>query len=306
MEWPFTEAQQQLWTERISRAVAGIRRISAKRSVRLTVLLVVLPLFAAGLVFAWREAEIVLADLAVRPILVVVSAVPVSVFASTWQLRAMTRIGGVRTSWWKAFRVVTLGSLSSLFPASSGTVVRGGAAVIWGVTPRATGKVLAFDAVVWTCMSLLYSGGAAFLAGAPELAIAMLTGGVVLVPATAALGRWLPGQKGRAELAVARLIGVLVQVVRLQACFLALGHAATFVEASTLAAASPLASIFFFLPGSIGVREALTSVVGAAVGLSVAGAFLAAALNRLVGLSVLLLWEGLLLVWPRGTGNADQ
>jgi len=299
MEWPISEAQRELWTDRASRLVARARGIAGKRSVRLGALLVVLPLFAAALVFAWREAEIALADLALLPLLVVVGAVPVSVFSSTWQLHAMTRAGGVSIRWWNALRVVTLGTLSGLLPVSSGTVVRGGAVVVWGVTPGAAGKVLAYDAVLWTCLSLLYSGAAALLAGASTLGVAMVVGGAALLPVTLALGRWLPGDGGRLELAISRFVGVIVQVVRLQACFLALGYSATFVEASTLAAASPLASVFFFLPGGIGVREAFTSAVGVAVGLSAAGAFLAAALNRLVGLSVVLAWEGLLLLRPR-------
>lgn len=299
MEWPISEAQRELWTDRASRLVARARGIAGKRSVRLGALLVVLPLFAAALVFAWREAEIALADLALLPLLVVVGAVPVSVFSSTWQLHAMTRAGGVSIRWWNALRVVTLGSLSSLLPISSGTVVRGGAVVVWGVPPRTAGKVLAYDAVLWTCVCLLYSGMAALVAGASKPGFAMVAVGAALVPLTATLGGGLPGEGGRIELTLARAGGVLIDVVRLQACLLALGHSVTFVEASTLAAASPLAAFFFFLPGGIGVREGFTSAVAAAVGLSAAGAFLAAALNRLVGLSVLLAWEGLLLLRPR-------
>lgn len=303
MEWPITQAQRDLWTEQVTRLVSRAREIAGKRSVRMGALLVVLPLFAAALIFAWREAAIGLADLALLPVLVVVAAVPVTVIVSTWQLHAMTRAGGIRIQWWKALRVVTLGTLSSLLPIASGTVVRGGAVVVWGVTPGTAGKVLAYDAVLWTCLSLLYSGAAALQAGAPKLGIAMVIGGGALLPVTVAMGGWLPGVGGRLALGVSRFVGVLVQVVRLQACFLALGHSANFVEASTLAAASPLAAFFFFLPGGFGVREGLMSAFAAAVGLSAAGAFLAATLNRLVGLSVLVAWEGLLLLRPSSDGE---
>lgn len=306
MPWPVSQERIALWTERLRRAVERLREIAARRAVRLIVLLGVGPLFLAALVLAWRKADVALDDLALLPLSVVVAAVPVMVLVSTWQLRALVRAGGRRIPWWSALRVVSLGTLSSLLPVSSGTVVRGGAVIYWGVEGRVAGQVLAFDAILWTSLSLLYSGGAAFLASAPELATGLTVGGALLVPVTALLGRSLPGRGGRFELAAARFAGVVVQVVRLQGCFLALGYSATFVEASTLAAATPLASVFFFLPGGIGVREGFTSAVGAAVGLSAAAAFLAAALNRLVGLSVLTVWEGILLIRPPGTDDGSS
>lgn len=304
MKWSITEMQRDLWTERAARYWSRTRQIAGKRSVRVGALLIVLPLFAGALIFAWREAEIAVTDLTILPLLAAVAMIPLSVLTSTWQLKTMTRAGGVHVRWWKALRVVTLGTLSSLLPVSSGTVIRGGAVVVWGVTPQTAGKVLAYDAALWTCISLLYSGAAALIVRASTMGAAMLIVGSGLLPIVAALGKWLQGEAGRLELAMARFMGLVVQAVRLQFCLLALSYAATFVEASTLVAANPLASIFFFLPGGIGVQEAFTSAVGAAVGLSAAGVFLAAVLNRLVGLSVVLAWEGVLLLLRPPTRSA--
>lgn len=305
MESSSTSEDRTLWTDRLSRAVSRLREVSASRSVRVGGFLVALPLFGGALFLAWSRADFSLSEIASMPVLVVVAAVPLTIFASTWQLRASALAVGTRIRWWNAFRVTTLGTLSGLLPISSTTVVRAGAVVYWGVSPGATGRVLAFDAIVWICTSLLYSGGAAFLLGASELAMAMAATGLVLVPVAAVLGRGLANRRGRFELVAARLTGMLVQVIRLQACFLALGYSITFIEASTLAAASPVASLFFFLPGGLGVREGFTSIVAAVIDLSAAGAFLAATLNRLVGLSVLLTWEAALLVRLRLRSGED-
>lgn len=301
MSSPFLDRDETWWTDRLSWVVVRLRRLSANRTLRLLSLLVVLPLFGVALYVAWTRADLGLNELAILPVVIVVAAVPLTVLTATWQLRATTLSAGGEIGWRKALRVITLGALSGLLPVSSGTVVRAGAIVYWGVRPGAAGWSLAFDTVVWFSVSLLYSGCAAFLAGAERLATLMTVGGVLLIPLAFFLGRHLAGRRGRLEIMAARFGGVLVDVVRLQACFFALGYSVTFVEASTLAAAGPLASIFFFLPGGIGVREAFISVVGGAVGLSPAGAFLAGALNRLLGLSVLLAWELGLQAWRGGT-----
>lgn len=297
MDSPFLDRDEPWWSDRLSRAVARLRRLSMNRMLRLVSLLIVLPLFGIALYVAWRRADLGLEELAIRPVVIVVAAVPLTVLAATWQLRAITLSAGGEVGWHKALRVVTLGALSGLLPVASGTVVRAGAIVYWGVRPGAAAWSLAFDAVAWFSVCLLYSGCAAFLAGAGRLSALMTVGGLLLIPLAFFLGRHLAGGRGRLEITAARLGGALVDVVRLQACFFALGYSVTFVEASTLAAASPLASLFFFLPGGIGVREAFISAVGAAVGLSAAGAFLAAAVNRLLGLSVLLAWELGLQAW---------
>lgn len=294
----FLDPERSPWSDRLRAAVKRARSLSANRTLRRISLLVVLPLFAAALYVAWRRADIGLERLALLPVLAVVGLVPLTVLSATWQLRAAALAGGVRIQWGKALRVITLGALSGLLPVSSGTVVRAGAVVYWGVAPGRTGRILAYDALVWMSLSLLYSGGAAYLAGAGRLAAVMGLAGGILIPITIFLGMAQVGRRGRVEIAAARFAGMLVEVVRLQACFFALGYSVSFVEASTLAAASPLAALLFFLPGGVGVREAFTSAVGAAVGLSAAGAFLAAALNRLIGLSVLLIWETGLQVWP--------
>lgn len=306
MIWSILEARANQWTERLRVLSSRLKRFSARRGVRITIFGVVLPLFVAALVIAWDQAGLEASHLSLLPILVVVGFVPLGVVVSTWQLHAMARAGGVRVDWWSSFRVVTLSTLSALLPVSSGSVIRGGAVVVWGVPARTAGLVFVFDAILWTSISLIYSGVAAFLLDATMLGLTFASLGLVLIPVSLLLSRSLPGRKGRLELLLARSAGIVVQVVRLTASFLALGYGVTVLETSTLVAASPISSVFFFLPGGIGVREGFISAVAAGIGLSAAGAFLAAALNRLVGLSVLLVWEGILLVIPMRSSDRPR
>lgn len=258
----------------------------------------VLPLFVVALFYAWRSAGIAIENVNPVPVLGVLAVVPLTVLTSMWQLRAIGSTSGTSIPWWSAFRVVTLGTLSGLLPISSGTMVRAGAVVYWGGSARLTGHALVLDAVLWLLVSLLYSGGAAGLEGATVLSAAMTTAGIVLVPIAIIVGKRFARARS-VELTGARAVGMFAEVLRLQLCFIALGYAVTFVEVSTLAAASPLSALLFFLPSGLGVREGFTSAVAAAVGLSAAGAFLAAALNRLLGLSLLLIWEAMFFVGKR-------
>lgn len=292
------------WGERIAAGIERLRAAARRPRVQVVALAVLVPLFVVGVVASWRATSIRLDQLALLPLLAVAAAVPLAVAASTWQLLTLTRALGPEVGWRSALRAVVLGTLSSVLPASSGTVVRAGAVVYWGVTPAAAARGMAFDALLWLAISLLYAGAAAVLIGAVGAGAVMAGAGVLLVPASALVAGRLVGPRHRAELAMARGAGILIDVLRLQACFLALGAPVRFLEASVLAAAAPLAAALFFLPGSIGVREGFVAAIGLAAGIGPGAAFLAAALNRLIDLSVLLVWEGggLLL---RGRGDGD-
>lgn len=299
----FTKELQ--WSTKIADLIAEFRRVSVNRKVRIWALLVVLPLFGLALFVSWEKANISLQEVRLTPLFFVVAGVPFTVLTSTWQLRATARAADVVVPWWDAFRVVTLGTLSGLLPVSSASLVRAGAVVYWGVSPKATGEILVFDAIAWIGISLLYSGGASYWVGAPLVASMMLGAGIGFSLLGLLLARRVLPARSAGELSTARAVGMIVEVARLTGCFLALSYTVSFLEVSTLAAASPLASILFFLPGGLGVREGFTAAIGAVVGLSVAGAFLAAALNRLVGLTVLLFWEGLLLALPGSFGQGE-
>lgn len=291
------------WGDRITAGIERLRATGRSRRVQVVALAVLLPLFVAGVIASWRATSIRLDQLALVPLLAAAAAVPLAVGASTWQLRTLARALGAPVRWRSALRAVVLGTLSSVLPVSSGTVVRAGAVVYWGASPADAARGMAFDAVLWLGASLLYAGGAALLIGATGAGAAMAGAGALLLPASALVAGRLVGARDRAELAAARAAGILIDVLRLQACFLALGVPVRFLEASVLAAASPLAAALFFLPGSIGVREGFVAAVGLAAGIGPGAAFLAATLNRLLDLTVLLLWEGAGLLGRGRTGD---
>jgi uncharacterized protein (TIRG00374 family) len=93
-----------------------------------------------------------------------------------------------------------------------------------------------------------------------------------------------------------RSVLVVLDAIRIYLCLAALGTDATFAQASAFAVASAAGSAVSIVPGGLGVREAVTAALAPAVGLAAAVGFLAAALNRLIGLPVMVplaLWLSL-------------
>ena len=284
--------------------VAGARRVSIfakRRSVRIAVLAVALPVFAVGLRISWTRSGLELGMLRAEAILLMIALVPFTVACSTWQLKLMTAAAGASVPWWPAARVVTLGALSGLLPISSGQVVRGGALIYWGAGIEAASYAVALDALVWLGVASLYAGVAGMILGIHSLGGLLLALGGIFSVLAVLVGRrtrlsWSQG----IALQAGRLAGVMIEAIRLALSFVALSAPIELTRASVLVAASPYASLLFFLPGGLGAREGITAAAAAAVGVSAGVAFIAAALNRVVGLAVLLAWEGFLVLLGSG------
>jgi hypothetical protein len=277
---------------RIPKLVLLYRRLSASRRARSAGLVIALLVFAGGLVFAWRAAD--LQRLAAGPVVIIILMAPVSVAAAAWQLRALARALGVDPSWTQALRTTSLGTLSGLLPVSSGTMVRGGALIIWGGTVAGATRAMLFDAFLWLSLALAASGSAALALGHSLVGWALILGGLAAIgPSLLAAGATV-SNRIRAEVAMARVLSLVAEIVRLGAAFAALGITIHGLEAMILVAPGAVAGILFILPGGLGVQEGLTAMLAELVGLGAATAFLAAALNRVVVLTTILVGEGIL------------
>jgi hypothetical protein len=250
---------------------------------------------------SWTRSGLELGALQGEAILLMIALVPFTVAFSTWQLKLMAAAAGASARWWPASRVVTLGTLSGLLPISSGQVVRGGAVIYWGAGIEAASYAVALDALVWLGVASLYAGVAATILGIHAVGAPLLALGGIFSVLAVLVGRrtrlsWSQG----IALHAGRLGGVTIEAIRLALSFVALSAPLELTRASVLVAASPYASLLFFLPGGLGAREGITAAAAAAVGVSAGVAFIAAALNRVVGLAVLLAWEGFLVLLGSG------
>jgi uncharacterized membrane protein YbhN (UPF0104 family) len=86
---------------------------------------------------------------------------------------------------------------------------------------------------------------------------------------------------------ITKLLLVFTDSARIYLCFASLGVNASFAQVSGLAVAGVLGSAVSIVPAGLGIREGVSAAISPIVGLGAALGFIAAFINRLVGLSVL-------------------
>jgi hypothetical protein len=266
-------------------------------AVRNIVLFLALIGFTAGIVLAIRSRPDILDNL-VWQAAVIAAAVgtPLAVLMSAFEFVLSARLIGVPVTLAKALDVVVVGSAANLLPIPGGAAVRIAALKGMGVGLRTGTSVTVFIALLWLGVSFAYAGawimtvnsglaGPLFLGSGLVLLIALLLG------ATRLSGGWrLPWLIGLLKLAL-----VAIDAGRLFLCLIAIGTAATFAQSSALAVSGVIGSVVSIVPAGLGVREAAAAGMAPLVGLAAASGFLAASLNRLLGLSVIMPIAALLL-----------
>ena len=278
----------------------ALRRLTERRAgapgAERGVLAVAVLLFAAAFAFGLRAVPAGAVDLTAWPLVVLaVVAVPLASVANGLEFAVASRIGGRTVPVGEALEVSVLSSAANLLPLPGAALVRVRAMRRSGSSYRRALAVTVLVGGAWLATSLVLAGG--LLAVRPsadvgDLAVvAVLGGGLLGVAGTVvALRRLAP--TGRAaglatSLLAAEALAVAVAALRYLLVLRALGLDVTVEQAVALSVAGVLASALGFVPGGLGLREALAGVIAGLVGLPVATGVLAAAVDRLVGLPVL-------------------
>lgn len=278
---------------RVLRWLTG--RQPASAGTERAVLAVAALLFVAAFVFGLRAVPEDL-QLTVWPLVgLALVAVPLANVANGLEYATAARIGGHAVPVGEALEVSVLSSAANLLPLPGAALVRVRAMRRRGSSYRQALAVTALVGGAWLATSLVLAGG---LLAAPRpgevddvAALAVLGCGVTGVAlAGIAVRRLVPAGQAAvlaAGLLAAEALAVAVAALRYLLVLGALGLDVTLEQAVALSVASVLASALGFVPGGLGLREALAGVIAGLVGLPVATGVLAAAVDRLVGLPVL-------------------
>lgn len=248
-------------------------------------------LFGAGAFFAVSSLRLDMDDL-MWPWLVgaALAGVPVGVALNVLELLLAARVAGRDLSVPAACRVTLLASAANLLPLPGGVLVR--------VNELAGGEGGLRGAVGGTgFMGLVWVGTTCVLAAAVLLLErAFVASGVLaaLGVAAAAAGVGLAARELRSRPLV-KLVAAAIAVelvfatvfgVRMWACARAIGSPATVQQGIVLGVSAALASVVGIFPGGLGLGEALAALLGPLTGLPASVSFLAAGLNRLIGIVV--------------------
>ncbi len=260
------------------------------------VLVVALLLFVVAFAFGLRAVPGDTLQLTAWPLVVLaLVAVPLANLANGLEYAVAARIGGNPVPVGEALEVSVLSSAANLLPLPGAALVRVRAMRRSGSSYR---RALAVTVVVggaWLATSLVLAGGLLAVrrpAEVEDVAVAAVLGGGLLGVAVSVVGVCRLAPRGPARtlapaLLAVEVLAVAVAALRYLLVLGALGLDVTLEQAVALTVASVVASALGFVPGGLGLREALAGVIAGLVGLPVATGVLAAAVDRLVGLPVL-------------------
>ena len=253
-------------------------------------------LFAALFAFGVGAVPAGTVEVTVWPFVVLaLVAVPAANVANALEFAVAARIGGRRVPLDEALEVSVLSSAANMLPVPGAALVRMRAMRRGGT---GYGRALSITGVVggaWLATSLLAAG--ALLAvhrepavGGGGVAATIGAGSLGLVAVAVAVRSLAPaGEASRlwGALVGIEVLSVVVAATRYLLVLRGLGLDVAVEQAVALTVATVLASALGFVPGGLGLREALAGLIAGMVGLPAATGVLAAAVDRLVGLPVL-------------------
>ncbi len=243
----------------------------------------------AGLGYSISLQPQVLGDLVLWPVvLLILVGVPLTLCLNTVEFAILARLGRVPVTAVKALQITVLGSAANLLPLPGSTMVRI-AALKAGGTPlfKGTSSTIVVG-VIWIAVAFGYAGAWMLGLSNGPVAYVFLSIGVLVFLGCVIWWRVLEGGYILLlSMLVTRLLLVVTDAARLYLCFIALGVAASFAQASALAVAAVVGSAVSIVPAGLGIREGVAAAISPVVGLAAAFGFLSAFLNRLVGLVVI-------------------
>lgn len=255
-------------------------------------------LFVTAFAFGLRGVPGGVVELTLWPFVVLaVVAVPATNLANAFEYTVAARIEGQRVPLAEAVEVSVLSSAANLLPLPGAALVRVRALRRGGSTYRRAFSVTALVGGAWLATSLVLAGALLVVRRTDEVEVLLVAGVLVAGLTGTALAvvavRAMAPPEHATTLAVALLgaeaVAVAVGAARFLLVLDGLGIGVTPAQAVSLTVAAVLASAVGFLPGGLGLREALAGVIAGLVGLPAAVGVLAAAVDRLVALPVLAL-----------------
>ena len=258
-------------------------------------------LLLVGIILSLADQREILVTLNPFPLLMLFFVTPISILLSAESYRVSGFIAGVRLRRQFALEVCVLGAAASILPLPGGSIAR-----IAGIS-RAGGTVkggtfsTAVVFAMWASVISVYSGifllfFHSFLFGTVVTGLSSVIAIILFITMVRYSGLYVA-----VAITLLNVVIAFVEAIRLYLCFTALDHLANFSQASAVAISIPLSAFAAFVPAGLGVREALAALLSPLVDLSPAIGFIAAGLNRLFGLAVILPAAMLLAYFHRRT-----
>jgi len=245
-------------------------------------------IFGTGLIFSLRDLRIGFADLHWRPLAILIFIlVPCTIAYSAVNMVLMARAAKVPMRFIDAVRVSAFAQVAEMLPIPGGAIVRTAALKEAGAgLAQSAGLILGFS-VLWVVCAAFAAGMAMWDQGwLPQMIAAFGLAAIFVI--VAGLARSFNWSIALGALGL-RVLGLALVAIRLACSFAIIGTAVSFSGAVLFSFAGVLGSAASLAPGGLGISESLAAFLAGSVAVAPAAAFLAQALNRLVGLALHLL-----------------
>lgn len=252
---------------------------------RTAFMLAAVTLFLGGLATSFAAADLSWQSLALPQILLILLVLaPMTIALAALSLQITAAAVDRRVGFSNAFSATAIANIAELLPLPGGAMVRGAALVQAGAKLSESTRIIILTALLTLFMVIAVSGIPLALAR-PSVGYAVLVAGLVgsgfsLVPIALRAGTKLT-----AAMIGVRLLAMALGVLRFVVAFGAIGAALDPVDAIVFVICAALASTVTLMPAGLGIAETLAATVALAVDISPAIAFMAVALNRVLGLT---------------------
>lgn len=264
------------------RSLSFIRDATRRWRIPLTVLGFVI--FVVGISVSVLSLDLRLSDLKMLPLLVVffvLSPVMLAIGAVTLQISA--HVVGVSLGFRHSFVAVAAAGVAEMLPIPGGALVRGATLVKSGASIGESGWIVTITALLTLCLSIAFAAGALLYyghsSGLPVLIISLVGLGVCM---------FVIARRSTAmvilPIVAIRLLTLLVGTIRMIASFAALGVSIAPIKAVLFIVSTTLGSAVSIIPAGLGIGEGIAVALAALVDVPIGLAFLAVALNRIIGL----------------------
>ncbi|MEM6475789.1 MAG: hypothetical protein AAF687_06450 [Pseudomonadota bacterium] len=291
---PVHPLQPEQRSPRLARLAAQAKGVL--KTYRTPLLIIAALVFIGGFALSVSRLELTLADISIGYILLSgVIIVPLAFAYGAFNFMIMARGAGLRVPFTRAFQITCVAQFAEFLPIPGGALVRGGALMQRGTGAVDSAAHVTVNALLWVACAALV-GGLSLGLGNP-VALAIFLGGSLGIAGCTA---WLTRKAGvgiaLAALAM-RFVGLVFAGARLFAAFAAIGVTLAVLDLYPFVFATILGSAAAIAPGGLGISEVAAAALATLSTIPPEAAFLAVALNRLIGFAASGVAAGILAVF---------
>lgn len=254
------------------------------------ILLLTVALFVGGIVLSVYHQPDIFSNLDWRPLIALMAfAVPMTILLNALQFLISARLINRNVSFGKALEIVVIGTAANMLPLPGGALTRLVGLKAAGGSYREGAAVTGLIALGWLGAALTVAGAAIALLNDDLFGPLFIVAGIIVMfVALAAMVRVSRDWLLSFLTTTVAVLFVVLDATGIYLCLIGLGADAGYLQASAFVVAGVVGSAVSIVPAGLGIREAVSAALAPVVGLAASVGFLAASLNRLLGMLVML------------------